>query len=615
MGAGRLLQRQVSRATVDGALDVPALLALVAAAYGEKDLDRARADRAGRLMSEELEEALAALEIQNVRFKAALDNMGQGLCLFDRDGRLAVCNRRFLEIYGIAPERAAPGVGMAALLMSSEALQADDVGRRLLIDEHAEMDAKIGGALEQTWPDSRTISIVRKPVADGGYLDTVADITESRVASARITHMARHDALTDLPNRVLLRERLLDAVQEGEGGDLCAILCLDLDRFKQVNDTLGHPIGDALLIAVTGRLRRLVRKSDTVARLGGDEFAIIQRRLQSVDEPTHLAARIITGLSRPYRIDGHEVQIGVSIGIEMIDSRSRDPDEALRNADLALYRAKADGRGQFRVFESSLHDVATHRRQLEMDLRDGLDAGEFEVYYQAQIEVRTGAIAGFEALVRWANPTRGLISPLDFIPLTEEIGLIDRLGAFVLETACKDAASWPSNVRVAVNLSSVQFKSQQLVSLVDRALKSAGLDPSRLELEITEGVMLQESDGVLSQLRQLKRLGVHISLDDFGTGYSSLSYIRNFPFDNIKIDRSFVQDLSSSPDSLAIIRAVASLCSSLGMTTTAEGVETQEQLQILTNERCDNVQGYLFSKPVPLAQTYDLILKDRDQAA
>jgi diguanylate cyclase (GGDEF)-like protein len=617
MPAHRLLERQIAKATVDGALDVRALLSLVEAAYSEKDLDRTRADRASQLVSEELEETFAALEVQNLRFKAALNNMSQGLCLFDRQGRLAVCNQRFLEIYGIPGERAPSGVSMKDLLQGCGALKGvEALDRRLLIDEHAEIDVKNGGDLEQTWPDGRTISIVRKPVADGGYLDTVADITESRMASARIAHLARHDALTDLPNRLLLRERLLEAVRDGQRGDLCAVLCLDLDRFKQVNDTLGHPVGDALLIAVTGRLRSLVRNTDTVARLGGDEFAIIQRHLQGPTEPARLATRIIGELSRPYQIDGHEIQIGASIGIEMIGAGSRNPDEALRNADLALYKAKADGRGQYRMFEPALHALATHRRQLEIDLREGLDRGQFEVHYQSQIEVKTGIIVGFEALVRWLHPARGMISPVDFIPVTEEIGLIDRLGAFVLETACRDAMTWPSTVRVAVNLSAVQFKSRKLVSLVDRALRTAGLDPSRLELEITESVMLDDSEGVLSQLRQIKRLGVHVSLDDFGTGYSSLSYIRNFPFDNIKIDRSFVQEVGSNADSLAIIRAVAGLCSSLGMTTTAEGVETVEQLRILTEERCDNVQGYLFSKPVQLSETLALLQsKLRHQAA
>ncbi len=603
-----LLDRQIAKATTsDGTLDVQGLMALVAAAYSEKDLDRRRADRASELMAQELQETMEAMEIQNLRFKAALDNMSQGLCLFDKDGRLAVCNQRFLEIYDYPAKVAPIGERLRDLLGRSAALTGvDALERRLLIDEHAEMDVSVGESLEQTWPDGRIISILRKPVADGGYLDTIADITESRVASARIAHLARHDALTDLPNRVLLRERLNEAVQDGRRGATCAVLCLDLDRFKMVNDTLGHPVGDALLVTVSRRLKALVRATDTVARLGGDEFAIIQRHMSSPTEPAVLATRIINELSRPYQINGHNVQIGVSIGIEMIDDNSRDPDEALRNADLALYKAKADGRGQFRLFEPALHALATHRRQLEMDLRAALEHDQFEVYYQAQVDLKSSDITGFEALVRWRHPTRGLVSPADFIPLTEEMGLIDKVGAFVLETACRDAMSWPDSVRVAVNLSAVQFKTNRLVGLVDRALNRTGLPASRLELEITESVMLDDSSGVLSQLRQLKRLGVHISLDDFGTGYSSLSYIRNFPFDKIKIDRSFVQEVGSNADSLAIVRAVAGLCGSLGIATTAEGVETEDQLRILTEEKCDSVQGFLFSKPVPLAETHAL---------
>jgi predicted signal transduction protein with EAL and GGDEF domain len=368
-------------------------------------------------------------------------------------------------------------------------------------------------------------------------------------------------------------------------------------------------------VIVTKRLLHVVRSTDTVARLGGDEFAIIVNHMSSLAEPTQLAGRIIQELGRPYQINGHHIEIGVSIGIEVIGATTADPDEALRNADLALYKAKSDGRGEFRVFEPSLHVLASKRRQMEMDLRAGLSDGQFEVYYQAQVDVKNSVINGFEALVRWRHPTRGLVAPADFIPLTEEVGLIDQLGAYVLQTACRDAMTWPSHIRVAVNLSAVQFKTNKLVSIVDRALSTTGLDPARLELEITESVMLDDGASVMNQLHQLKRIGVCISLDDFGTGYSSLSYIRNFPFDNIKIDKSFVQEIGTSADSLAIIRAVTGLCGSLGISTTAEGVETEDQLRILTAEHCDTVQGFLFSKPVPLGDTYALFDQRKDGKA
>ncbi|MBX9738570.1 MAG: EAL domain-containing protein [Beijerinckiaceae bacterium] len=608
MAGHPLLSRQVAKATgVDGALDLDTLMHLVAAAYAEKDLDRTRADRASQLVSEELEDALAALETQNLRFKAAMDHMSQGLCLFDRKGRVAIANRRFAEIYQLQASACAPDSTLKDILLRSPVFaNCETLDRRLLIEEHEELNSTAGDSIDQVWPDGRTISIVRRAVDDGGFLDTVSDITESRLASARIAHLARHDALTDLPNRVLLRERLQDAVRCAHRGESSSVLCLDLDRFKGVNDTLGHPVGDALLVAVTKRLLAVVREHDTVARLGGDEFAIILYRVSSPAEPSMLARRIIDELSRPYRINGHQIQIGASIGIEMIGPDTADPDEALRNADLALYKAKGDGRGEYKMFEPKLHAVASRRMQMENDLHEALGKGQFEVHYQPQIDVRRSKVHGFEALVRWRHPERGLVQPSEFIALSEEMGLIDILGRHVLETACKDATTWPKDINIAVNLSAIQFKTNRIVSLVDRALRVAGLEPERLELEITESVMLDNGAHVIAQLNQLKRIGVRISLDDFGTGYSSLSYIRNFPFDNIKIDKSFVQEIGVSADSLAIIRAVTGLCSSLGISTTAEGVETEDQMRILTDEKLDTVQGFLFGKAGPLSETYAL---------
>jgi diguanylate cyclase (GGDEF)-like protein len=600
MPGSSLLDRQVEKSRLpDGSIDYTKLKRLVVAAYNDKENDRRRADRASRLVTVELEQAARELEVQNLRFKAALDNMSQGLSLFDREGNLVVCNRRFAEILELPRNPCCIGARIDRILDNSAALaRADDMDRRLLCAELEFANRGQGARVEQTWPDGRHISLVRTPVADGGFLDTITDITETRAAAARLTHMARHDALTDLPNRVMLREALVETIATASADSTAAILCLDLDRFKLVNDTLGHPIGDALLVAVAERLRSLVRQGDIVARLGGDEFAIIQRIRPTAAVPEALARRISTVVAEPYTIGGQRVQIGVSIGIEHIRSDTSDPDEMLRNADLALYKAKAAG-GGYCVFEPAMHALASRRRQLELDLRSALDSEQFEVHYQPQVDISSGQINGFEALVRWRHPERGLVPPADFITLSEEVGLIDRLGAFVLRKACQEAASWPQPVMIAVNLSALQFRSGRLVGIVGAVLRETGLDPSRLELEITEGVMLTDSAGTLQQLRQLKLMGVHISLDDFGTGYSSLSYIRNFPFDKIKIDQSFVRELGASADSLAIIRAVAGLCSSLGITTTAEGVETDAQLRILTAEKCDTVQGFLFGKAVP----------------
>jgi len=607
-----LLARQVGKATLpDGALDARKLLGLVAAAYEENERDRRRADRANDLMAQELEDALTAIELQNMRFKAALDNMTQGVCLFDKAARMAVCNRRFQEIYGLSDADCKSGNNLIALLLASQTLkQADDMDRRLLINEHIEMDEDTSCALEQQWPDGRQITIHRNSIADGGFLDTIADVTESRKASAQIAHLARHDALTDLPNRLLLRERMQEVVRNALRDERCAIMCLDLDRFKLVNDTLGHPVGDALLVAVSERLTSLVRSNDVIARLGGDEFAIIQQHVRKQTEPAQLARRIIKELAKPYVIEGHKVQIGTSIGIEIVNVAELNPDEALRNADLALYEAKAQGRGTFCVYSSEMHDNATQRRELETDLRDALTQGQFVVHYQPQLDIRENSINGFEALVRWEHPTKGTIAPNNFIPVCEELGLIDELGKFVMQTACTDATQWPENINIAVNLSPLQFRSGNLPDIVKGAIALSGIPASRLELEITESVMLEDVASVLEQLRSIKRLNCQVSLDDFGTGYSSLSYIRNFPFDRIKIDQSFVKDLGDNPDSLAIIRAVAGLCGSLGIKSTAEGVETLDQLDILTREHCDSAQGYLFSRPVPVEEVHALIYPD-----
>lgn len=397
-----LLARQVSKATsADGTIDVDKLLQLISAAYRDHERDRRRGDHANSLMAQELEDALTAIELQNIRFKAALDNMAHGICLFDKAARMAVCNRRFREMYDLPEEESKPGDNLIALLMASGALrQADNMERRLLINEHVELDEDSDCALEQKWPDGRQIVIQRTSVADGGFLDTIVDVTESRKASEKIAHLARHDALTDLPNRVLLRERLHEITRNAQRNERCAIMCLDLDRFKLVNDTLGHPVGDALLVAVADRLKTVVRAHDVVARLGGDEFAIIQQHIRRSTEPQRLARRIITELSKPYVIEGHNVQVGTSIGIEVVEVSELNPDEGLRNADLALYEAKGQGRGIFCVFSSEMHENAAQRRLLETDLRDALAKGQFRVYYQSQLNIQDNEISGFEALDR-----------------------------------------------------------------------------------------------------------------------------------------------------------------------------------------------------------------------
>jgi diguanylate cyclase (GGDEF)-like protein len=387
------------------------------------------------------------------------------------------------------------------------------------------------------------------------------------------------------------------------------VLSLDLDRFKNVNDTLGHPIGDLLLKAAADRMRSCVRSEDLVARLGGDEFAIVQGSSTQPSDVSALATRLIEVVGAPYDLDGHQVNVGASIGIAIAPTDGDKPDVLMKSADLALYRAKADGGGDYRFFEVEMDARMQARRALELDLRKAIVNSEFELYYQPIVDVKGGQITSCEALIRWHHPERGMIQPLEFIPVAENTGLIVPLGEWVLRQACAQAALWPKHVTMAVNLSPAQFKSRNLVPTVISALATSGLSADRLELEITELVLLQDNDGAFAVLRQLRDLGIKIVMDDFGTGYSSLGYLRSFPFDKIKIDQSFIRDLPAKQDSVAIVRAVVGLSSSLGITTTAEGVETEEQLASLTAEGCNEFQGFLFSPPRPAAELQRLFSK------
>jgi diguanylate cyclase (GGDEF)-like protein len=423
--------------------------------------------------------------------------------------------------------------------------------------------------------------------------------------------MALHDALTNLPNLLFFREKMDNRLAHLSRNQKFAVLYLDLDRFKNVNDMLGHPFGDTLLRQVAERMSGCLREGDTIARLGGDEFAILQGSFKKPNDAIALAARLIELVSAPFDLDGNQVVIGVSIGIAVAPTDAADTDRLLKNADIALYRAKVDGRGTYRFFELGMDALLQARRTLELDLRKALVNGEFELYYQPLVNLEKQEISGFEALIRWNHPERGQVAPLDFIPLAEETGLIVPIGEWVLRQACAEAVKWPGEVSIAVNLSPAQFKMHNLSQMVMSALAQSGLPAQRLELEITESVLMVDNESTLATLHQLHNLGVRISMDDFGTGYSSLSYLRSFPFDKIKIDQSFVRDLASNVDSKAIIRAVTALGSSLGMKTIGEGVETQEQLEYLEQEGCTEGQGYFFSKPKPAREVLKLLSKQR----
>ena len=531
---------------------------------------------------------------------AVLDNMPQGVSMFDAEARLVFCNCRYVEMYGLSAELAKPGCSLLDLLTHRLRTRtfSGNPGQHL-----AELKAKVaeGSTFANlvALDDGRAFAVVNKPLADGGWVATHEDVTERRRAEQQIVHMARHDALTDLPNRVLLREQLEHELKRVKRGEIVAMLCLDLDHFKSVNDTLGHPIGDELLKLVADRLRGCTREPDTIARLGGDEFAIIMTQLRQPSDAAVLARRIRASISKPYQVDGHQIVSDISIGISIAPIDGTEPDQLLKNADMALYGAKADGRGTYRYFEAEMDKRMKERRDLEMDLRQALANGEFELHYQPLVNLQTNEISAFEALLRWHHPSKGLISPADFIPIAEETGLIVSIGEWVLRTACKETANWPDHVKVAVNLSPAQLKTKNLVSIVKDALVDCGMAPQRLQLEITETMLMQNTFATLAMLHELRKLGVQIAMDDFGTGYSSLSYLRSFPFDKIKIDRSFIQDLANGAEPRAIVHAVAGLAKCLNMISTAEGVETQQQLDTLQAAGCTEMQGYLFSRAKP----------------
>jgi diguanylate cyclase (GGDEF)-like protein len=551
----------------------------------------------------------------NVLLDAALENMSQGLCLYDAEDRLQVVNSRFFEIFGLPRHRIRNGMTYREVLEVSASINhSGKTGEQLLNDQREKGHEKGSGAYMFELDNGRVISCFQSSTVDGRWVATYEDVTERRQAEAQIMHMARHDALTNLPNRVLFRDRMQQALDQGEH---LAVLFLDLDRFKSVNDSLGHSVGDALLCAVTERLQRVVRGVDTVARLGGDEFAIVQMDARPTDA-TELAGKIIEALSETFDVLGHQVNIGTSVGIALAPADGREPDQLLRNADMALYRAKAEGRSTYCFFQPEMDAQMQERRRLELDLRKALVADQFELYYQPLINLATEQVIGFEALLRWNHPERGVVTPDKFIPVAEDIGLIGPLGDWVLKQACHDATRWPVKLSVAVNLSAAQFRNPMLALSVVSALAHSGLPATRLELEITETVLLQDDQSVLNALHDIRQLGVRICMDDFGTGYSSLSYLRSFPFDKIKIDRSFINELGKEEsDCVAIIRAVTRLGASLGMTTTAEGVETQEQLDILKAEGCTQAQGYLFSPPRPVSEVPAMLrdLKPRVRAA
>ena len=567
-----------------------------------------------RTLSKQHKGAEQRLALEKLRLDTALNNMTQGLLLYDSSGRIVIYNQRYLEMYGLSPDMVKPGRSFRDLIehrKQTGSFEGD-------VDEFCSTVLRnvAQGKVTYTILDTaeRSIQIVNRPLTTGGWVATLEDITERRRSDAKIAHLAHYDALTDLPNRTLFREQLEQALMRVERGEQIAVLYIDIDEFKSVNDTLGHSVGDELLKAVADRLRGCLRKTDLVARLGGDEFAIIQTALERPADATELVTRIYQAIRAPFECAGHLLTTDASIGIALAPQDGTDLDQLLKNADLAMYGAKADGRRTYRFFEPAMDARAKALRTLELDLRQAIAQGGFEIYYQPLVNLRDNKVTGCEALLRWRHPELGMISPAEFIPVAEDTGLINQLGEWVLTTACAEAATWPDDIKVAVNVSPVQFRNQTLALKVAAALAASGLPANRLELEITEAVLIRDDEAALAMLHQLREIGVCIALDDFGTGYSSLSYLQRFPFDKIKIDRCFIKDIAESDGSASIVQAVVNIAAARNMRTTAEGVETERQLEILRKLGCTEMQGDLFSAAVPPARIPQLIVSVRARA-
>lgn len=630
----KLLAKQLQKTRrPDGGTDLEQLTALVARAYEEAEAERERTDRSISLMVEELgtlqngleaeiarqtsalRESRKAIKMQNRRMAEALDSTGHAITIFDHSKKLVYCNDKYLDLYRLPRRFGKRGTGFVEMLRGRFAANSH-IGNDLdqyIADRLAVTETK------EPWTDvsvintGQVVSVTHQPLADGGWVTTHKDITEFSRLQEELAHRAYHDALTNLPNRHMLQMRLAECVKEADGLGSFALLLIDLDGFKAINDTLGHSAGDAVLSEVAHRLEAATGTAGMAARMGGDEFAVVMD-VGTVARDAHmLAVRLGEAARQPFILDGQPADIHFSIGVAMAPDDGTTPDQLLKNADLALYAAKGERRGSYRFFEPAMDKALRDRRKLERDLALALERGEFELHYQPILNLKTQGFAGFEALLRWRHAEDGYISPVRFIPVAEETGLIVPIGEWALREAVAEAAKWPRRLRVAVNVSSVQFQRGNVVAMIMNALGSSGLSPDRVEIEITESVFFENSASNLDALRQLHALGLKIALDDFGTGFSALSYLLSYPFDKIKIDGSFVRAIDNAAGAQTIVRAIAEIGHGMGITTTAEGVETAAQLRNVHAAGYNEAQGYLIAQPMPAAQVRKLLDADDDQ--
>ena len=551
---------------------------------------------------------------QHRRLAIALDSTGHAISIFDRHRRLVYCNDRFLALYRLPSKLGRPGTHFEDVLrgrIASNSHVGLDVeaylARRLALVEREQYSSEVNRL-----NSGEVVSIIHQPLTGGGWVSTHKDVTDITRMQEELQHRAYHDALTGLPNRHMLQTRLAECVTRSAGLGTFALLLIDLDGFKGINDTLGHTAGDLVLRGISERLSSAVGAAGIAARMGGDEFAVVMDVGAGVRDAHMLAVRLIEAGKRPFVVDGQSLGIAFSIGIAVAPGDGSSAEFLLRNADLALYAAKHDRRGGYRFFEPAMDKAMRDRREMEHELAQALERGQFELHYQPILNIRTQRFAGFEALVRWRHPKHGMIPPARFVPIAEETGLIVPIGEWALREAIAEAAKWPSTMRVAINVSSVQFQRGNLVATIMNALGATGLAPERVEIEITESVFFDNSAANLDALRQLHALGLKIALDDFGTGYSSLSYLLRYPFDKIKIDGSFVRAIESGAAAQAIVRAIAEIGHRMGITTTAEGIETAAQLRSVHAAGYDEAQGYLVSRPIPVDQVRRLLACEDD---